>query len=531
MNKRKFLIGSIGFVFLFSMSHCVKDDVVLKDPQKVLRPWDVNAPLFSLNLRAESLINKVAPNSSIFVDNDGLINFQMDNEYDVPPTNIVDFETRNFSSIHQIKKDTVIYDTIPITINPLCDYDSIWINTGDLMASIGNFPSNKGTYTIRFPGIFLDNGKSFEFTGKLGSAATASQNLSLALMHCVKNSIGFSSYVAETTIKFNSSKTTQGQLQLGFKIDKFESKVDWGYFGRAEVFRVTKNLDMNLFKGLDFSEMVQLKEFKMILDAKNYYGIPFKLKFDTVQFINTTKNEQKTLDFYNSNYLLIDKPNYNTPVVPVHDSSMIDKDNSNIVDGINIGPNMVHFGISVIMNPTDPPQKNFLINNGADKLFFNARIIVPFWFKSTNFNRIDTIGFNISNMINNESTLDYLEYLKLYFDFENGLPFNISTQGYLARENGEIVDSLFSCNGNDCDNTGRRILMMSGSGSNPGIAKIDVVLDSTKVREMYKEKVTQIFLSTRATTGPVDNPDFVKLKEDNYLRMKFDFELKSSTTN
>ena len=60
------------------------------------------------------------------------------------------------------------------------------------------------------------------------------------------------------------------------------------------------------------------------------------------------------------------------------------------------------------------------------------------------------------------------------------------------------------------------------------LSKLDVKLAHDLVKKMHAEKVTQIFLNTMVSTGPIDNPDFVKLKTDNFIKFKFAFELKSS---
>jgi len=541
MKKKSLIIilSILSFVTIFN--NCKRDDIILNDPQNILRPWNIALPLFNAHIQATDLLSKLDSNSLIKVRDDGVIYIEMDTAYSVGIDEIIKFdkmEVENtydiFSSVKAQSFESTYIDTIPVAIIEDQDFDSILIRSAIAEIDL-NFPDGlTGTYSITIPEVILESGKVMEFAGAIGENGVQTIALDASTMRLIKNDLGTSSftlvskYIVDQPVGIPSST----QLSFKFRILDFIPGRMWGYFGTQNVLNLEETIDIDLFSDLNLVDVVELKEFNVVLDIKNYFGIPFIISFDSLVFNRTEPQDEVIVDMGENNEIIVSPGIYGTPVAPSSDSISINTENSNIIDAINLFPDKIFYKVSANINPQGPTEKNFLINNTKEKFFLNTKIQVPFWFRSDNYRRTDTIGFIIRDIVEKEENLDYVEHLTLFFDFENGFPFSLSSQAYLATEDDVVVDSLFkfeNATDESYDGAGRKIIWKASSGSTPGITDVEVVLDSETVKTMHKENVTKILLSTRLTTGSLEDPEFVKLTKDNYIKMDVAFELKSQT--
>jgi hypothetical protein len=198
-----------------------------------------------------------------------------------------------------------------------------------------------------------------------------------------------------------------------------------------------------------------------------------------------------------------------------------------------MGPDKVRYKVAGIMNVDGDPATdiNFLLNNGDNNFAAEMKVIIPFWFKTANYNRTDTVQFDVREKINDSTTIDYLDKMNLYFTFNNGMPFNIYSQGYFIDDNFNVIDSVFSEN--------LQIWKSPPVDAN-GIAqgqeetKVVITLDHDKVKKLYDNHATQILLNYNIKSGGLqqspDVPEFVKLYSHYVIDISMQFDIISSDT-
>ncbi len=538
MKKHKLNILIPALVTTLFFTGCIKDEIVVTDPQKIGRAWDIAAPIANINVGVDDLLDMIDSTSYIYIDNQGLINLQIDTTFNVGYDKIIGLDTNQVTRHYYLnnkkksaKAAFVFNDTIVLTSTRDQRLDSMLVSSCFLNTSVV-FPNNiNGTYKITFPDFTMPDGSPITIERPI-TTETRQLDISGAMFRMIMNINDFSSYRVVTTVNVDGNQQipNNSKIELRIQMVNLNPSEIWGYFGSMDVFELSQDMNIEMFKTMNLVDVIQLKELVINLGITNYFDIPFNVTFDSMLFKNTTKNQQVPLSFLGNNTIDISAGKYNNGnVTPGSDSIVINSQNSNLVDAINLFPDYIYYEIGARINPDGVVKQNYLRNNGTDKIYFDLGIRVPMWFKTSNYNRTDTIGFNLAKMLPDSSMVNYVDNITLYFDFENALPFNVSVQAYFAKQNGTIVDSLFSCqtNSTDCYN-GKKTLLTSGDATNPVKSKTDVVITGELAKKLVEQNVTQILVATQLSTGPIAAPDFVKLKQDNYIKIDFDVSMKSS---
>jgi hypothetical protein len=121
--------------------------------------------------------------------------------------------------------------------------------------------------------------------------------------------------------------------------------------------------------------------------------------------------------------------------------------------------------------------------------------------------------------------------MHLYFTFNNGVPFNIYTQGYFVDDNFNVIDSVFVNNQQIWKSPA---INADGAVQGQEETKVIITLDYEKVKKLYDRNSTQILLKSTVKSGGLQQsptvPEFVKLYSHYFIDISMQFDIISSDT-
>ncbi len=531
ITKSLFIITGL----VFALSSCVKDEVVIEAGFN--RPLNIAAPVFHAHFSAQDVIDRIGKNDYIFVDGDGLIVAQIaDTSFDVTYDEIIRINDINYLVTHPLSTGKSVNavqefrDTIGADLKEDQRLDSTRLQSGMLEVTVTPPGGFTGTWDLLFPDITLPGGDKLTVSGTLDAPSTTQTDIAGADIRFFQVAGGGSSFEMISTVNGSVSGTpAETGFTVTLKLTDAVPEYLFGYLGTDTIMKQEDNVDIVFFDNNEYLDIIEFKDIKMFMVSENSFGAPVAISLDTVLFRNTDTGEEQYLQIPDDNTITqsaaVFDPGTGT-AIPSKDSLLLNKDNSNLVDIVNITPDKLHYSIAEVVNyDGDTGESNFLINDGTASLKGRIKIQVPLWFKTDKYERTDTVDFDVRDIVDDSTSIDYLEELNLYFDFENGFPFSIFTQGYMTDDNLQVIDSLFS---------GEQQIWKSPpidaegvtQGSEP--TEVNIRLDHDKVKKLYDNRVTKILLRSRMNTGDAANPEFVKLYARYTIDIKMSFDLKSS---
>ena len=522
--------------FLTTMSSCIEDEIVLEDPGNFNRPLNLAAPVFKAHFMAKDIIERLGDNEYVYVDDEGVITAQVDTSFSTVYDDIVSIDEVTYDKnydINPLLKTSKVYfeyyDTIHTELEEDIRMDSSLISTELMQVRITPPAGFTGDWSLSFPGITDQDGNVLNFTGDLSQPKFIETTLNDVWIKFIKDSENISSFIMKLEVNANANEIPANtNLAVSIKMTDIVPRKLFGYFGHDTISVQEGDIDIDLFKDNDLLDAITFKDMRLLLVTNNGFGIQAGLSLDTVVFSKQSTGEELQLDINGNNTIVINQAEYDSELDTVYatkDSLMINKDNSNLVDAINMGPDKVHYSVSALVNPNEPEgTDNFIINDGKSNLSGEVKLQLPFWFKVESYERTDTIDFDIKEIIDS-SNVDYVDYIHLYFDLENGFPMTLYSQAYVTDANYNVIDSLFSEKQQvwksppvDAD----------GRAQGTTTTEVDVELDHDKINNLYDNNAKMILLETYISTGEEDDPVFIKLYQDYLLNIKMSFDVKSS---
>ncbi|MGD9991898.1 MAG: hypothetical protein AB7S69_01255 [Salinivirgaceae bacterium] len=519
---------------LWLVSGCFEDGVELTDPHKYDRPLNLAGPVGDINISTSTLLEQLDSTSFFFVDSEGLLHVQIDTSITASWEDVIsinDLTTSRTYDINPNKKAPVgpFYDTIVVNVLSLGEdnqrFDRMLIESGQLGVAV-TLPNNfEGSYTITIPEITNSAGDSLALPTRDFNDASPIESIDLANDSLVfKNADGKSfitivTYVDVTNVSGSPSET---EMRVDVTIQNFKPAYIEGYFGKMNVLERTSEQRFDFFSNFNFAEMVQFQEISMELNIDNYFGIPLALLIDSMVFENTESGQLEHITI-NGNSLAVDGAI--APDQPSTNQLLVDNSNSNLIDGINMGPDRVYMEFVGQTNPDgETAEPNFI--STTTQVSAGVLIDIPFWFKTSLYERTDTLSFKVTEIFEDSTQVDMVETIDLYLSFENGFPFNIQAQFIMINDNGYVIDSLFNQDGGVFIwESGQ--LDAQGKVSAPTNTTINISINNALAKKLYKYDSSQILIRSRISTGDKDNPEFVRLYDYYSIKGSLKFEIKS----
>ncbi|PKP08523.1 MAG: hypothetical protein CVU09_15140 [Bacteroidetes bacterium HGW-Bacteroidetes-4] len=521
-------------IFLLATS-CFEDGVELTDPHKYDRALNLAGPIGNINLSTVSLLKQLGSDSYIIVDDEGLLHVQVDTSITATWEDVIsinDLTTSRTYDINPNKKAPVgpFYDTIVVNVFSLGEdnqrFDRLLVETGQLGISV-ILPNNfEGSYTITIPEITNPAGESVVLPTRNFNDASPIDPIDIANDSIVFNNAdgkSFITIVTEVDVTNVTGSPANTQMQVDVNITGFKPAYVEGYFGKMNVLEQTREQRFDFFKDFNFADMVQFQEISLELNIENYFGIPLTLNIDSLVFENTQSGQIEHISI-DGNSIEVERAF--APDEPSTNQLLINNNNSNLIDGINLGPDRVFMAFIGQSNPAgETAQPNFINTNTQVR----AEILIdlPFWFKTSLYERTDTISFDVVGLFKDSAQVDMVEEINLDLTFDNGFPFNIQSQFIMVNDNGFEIDSLFNQDGGlfiwesgQMDSQGKVIA--------PTSTKIQLRIDKALTKKLYDNESSRIHIRSRISSGDKENPDFVRLYDYYTIKGSMKFEVKSS---
>jgi hypothetical protein len=519
---------------LLLATSCFEDGVELTDPHKYDRPLNLAGPIGNINLSTQSLLEQLGSDSYLIVDDEGLLHVQIDTSITATWEDVIsinDLTTSRTYDINPNKKAPVgpFYDTIVVNIFSQGEdnqrFDRMLVESGQLGIAV-NLPNNfEGSYTITIPEIQNLAGEPVVLPTRDFNDASPIQPIDIANDSVLfKNADGksFITIVTEVDVTNVSGSPASTEMQVDVTIQNFKPAFVEGYFGKMNVLEQTREQRFDFFKDFNFADMVQFQEISLELNIENYFGIPLALLIDSMVFENTQSGQLENITI-DGNSLEVDRAI--APDQPSSNLLLVNNTNSNLIDGINLGPDRVYMAFLGQTNPNgETAEPNFI--NTTTQVSANVLIDLPFWFKTSLYERTDTLSFDVAGLFEDSTQVDMVESIDLYLSFENGFPFNIQAQFIMTNDNGYEIDSLFNQDGGEFIWESGQLDAM-GIVTSPTKTDINISIDNALTKKLYKNNSTRILIRSRITTGDKNNPEFVRLYDYYSIKGSLKSEIKS----
>ncbi len=529
INMKIFKISSIlvAFLSVILFQRCVSDTINLDDvPDEANRNYVIDVPGMTIHGTAMDVFEELDVDSIIEVGENGLLWFFYDEEF------VQDWEA--ILSLNQIS-NSFYYDMLSYTGTSvsriaieesivLTDEDNVRIDTvmwkgGEFNFTFSTSSPAIDSVIITIPQLYI-NDEIFKDTivaAELND--TYSIDMTDTYMDFTKypgdvNSINL---IADVIFAEDAASYSSADLLISYEMINLGLQKATGYFGSRIISDDKKTVDFDAFDNNFLSTNIVLKDLLLEVKAENTFGIPMEISSGDIVFTNTDTNEDINVIIEDGNNIIdLDYYKDGSSVIPTK-TLEINSDNSNLEDLLNINefsPNKVGSQIQIIANPDDSDLNYFLTDTSNVKTTITMN--VPLWFKSSNYTRTDTIDFDYNEDIDDdedEPISEKIEQLTVNFKVENGLPFDIRLQVYLANKDYTIVDQLFSSD--------EELPFIESATSDeldrlaePTTSFFQAEIDNEKLQIWSDNDVKYAIIKIM---GATDDEDYVKLCEDNYI--------------
>lgn len=461
----RFFVITILFITFLGITSCIKDNF---DFDKWDKEVDYNGS-FALPLAWGDLsfseISGVFGDKSYIVENEqgfmSLVYRTIINSIDVHqimdltnqslsvtiPSAVIDFS--GFNVLGDAVSITRDYDMPFQMFNDDAMIDSIISKAGNLSMDITSTFNHTVDIVVTFPSIKKNgNPISFSFTyTPFGGTKRQTVDFSGYKIDLTKTSLGYNEIPIKLDITFfNSGGVTNGEISFNIDMSGIKYSRMHGYFGQNTLMFQKDSISVSLFKSdvIDI-ERYRFEDPKFSVYYKNSYGIPSQFYFTELLANSSIDRTQHDILSYGSRFPLGETNpvdiSYATRYGEVAlDSIKISKENSNIADIVNKRPNWIKFTAKAITNPGGIANRNNFIVEDS-KLEADIVIEFPLWGYIYNFKTQDTSKVDFPSTF---KKYDPLKRAMLRVEIDNGFPFEMYSQVYLADANYVILDSLLN---------------------------------------------------------------------------------------
>jgi len=199
----------------------------------------------------------------------------------------------------------------------------------------------------------------------------------------------------------------------------------------------TQVIDLKLNKFIAEGEFY-IADPKITISIKNYWDVPAHFKLKDFYFYEEPTSIGVAITGSVLNWHEVNRPS-SPGDFAMTDIIMDRMTTDNLDEFFAAMPHHVSFGAD-FQTITDPPTSYSVSPTSVDSV--NMKVEIPLDLRVTNLVMNDTIDFNLSDMIGNDTST--VKSLELSMVLDNGFPLDIASQIYFVDENYEVLDSLSS---------------------------------------------------------------------------------------
>ncbi|MGQ1889488.1 hypothetical protein ACT29H_03510 [Thermophagus sp. OGC60D27] len=522
------------FLFLascFLFVRCQGDDIHVETDNEDNRKLEIAAPLGEITYKVSDFLEEI-DNEYVFVDEDGLVNARFSQDIDIEWESLITLS--DFS-------ETWVYSPLSLSLSPGLKVaasgqfkekvrlnnrddirlDTIYMNGGHLQIQLEVPNGTSGDISVIIPEI-LNNGQALQYTFPVnGSSHSFTIDEDLAGMRTIPSQAQDSSYLSiVTTVNLDNAEL--GNVVLDFSLTDMHPGLTFGYFGQQEATKTEQDLSFEVFDDLEDVEKIKFYDLKIEMEVESGIGVPFDVRVQDIQFFKNEGNPCGTLLVGENNEtvvnLFMEPATYGNPIVNSITTLTLDRDTSgNMVDIVNCYPERVHFDVTSFSNPEgETALANFM---GPDNtLKGTLKIILPAWFKTDEYSRLDTINFDIHDILGeDEDDAREIDEVTIFFDFYSRIPVDITAGAWVIDDQGNKINDLL-----DVTNV---IIAgepdgQTGYVTEPELSTFSVSLSGDQIDEYLDRNAMEIVLESHFDTPENDTP------EKNYIRIYEDMDFR-----
>ncbi len=344
------------------------------------------------------------------------------------------------------------------TVNGSQLLDSIIIKSADLNVTVTSGLMHTGQLTVRLPYV-KKNGVVYSKTIPITDATgtfSASEFYTDLNGYTIDLSSGINQLPIECELTYNDSGSpvnAADQTVVGISLSNIFYEQMYGYFGQDSL-TYQDTIRLEIFNQA-YTGHANFVDPRINVYFNNSYGMPIEMSFSDFTTITPAANPStQTFPFTTSaslNPVTINSPTVVGQSAPT--DIFLDKTNSNVNDIINTTPEKILFGLTAKTNPNGSSAQNFITDQSQFDM--DMEIELPLWGNASYFSVEDTADLNFSELYNE---FDEIEYIKIRFNVDNGMPTDVKFQLFFADSNKVRIDSLFTILDEDYDFYGRDIV-------------------------------------------------------------------------
>lgn len=520
---------------------CAGDDIYEKDINTdANRVYEMHLIGGTVTVTARDLIDEYG-DGEFTVANDCTIMRSFDIPLSLEWDELVVLSSPSINQLVPITKGVASFDiTIPMKLTPSDDMrlDQVDLSQGMLNTFV-MVPSgiSSGTMTLSFPEIFNHKGQMLSYSLNISPSQRSLQisddlnGFTIKPEQLNANAPHTNRVKMVVSIK-NMASNLGGNLNVECSMIDLASDNISGYLGRRELSKTDNGFDFDFFEKYELEDKVQFADIQIMVKAHNPIGAPFKVEVDNIRFDKSGQNQWFLM---NNNETAKLKPTFDlaatkgpNPLIPdTVIADTIKRDNSNIEFIGTRQPNHLTCDIKGTSNPdvTGSTQniKNFIGTNRT--LEADLKVNFPFWFSTKAYTRTDTIDFDFQDLFD-EETVESFERMTFTLDFENGMPFDLTTIARVVDANDKFIANLMD----QTQMLKSPTINNDGTVSGTTTSKLTIEVTKDKIQKFWDKKAMKILLDLSAMTKDAPNT-MVKIQTNSTLKCKVTMNGKSQIPN
>jgi len=406
--------------------------------------------------------------------------------------------------------------------------DSVWVKEGALRITIDqNLLTDQRK--IRIFLSFSDQIRSVDGGEKASMELSFGENildLKDYLIDFTQGNLHFTyTFVLEDGVSVELGE--QSKLTISVELDeKITYRKVWGYFKYPGVH---EEIDIDLFKdlGLKNGELHLLfKDPKLYISATTNISVPTTFSIDSIRAKNNEKDTERYAIFKETG-----TPYFQVPLFKHAEDGKTEiafdiafnTSTVNLDEMLDIFPDAMDFKYVFEIGANGEGADDSFLWEGA-YIDVNMGVELPAWFKQgTYISLTDTIwDVNLGEVMENDFSLNKAI---IFFDLENGLPFDVDVDFSFLDENHELVvikNPKLAANLKKLKVNAAAVAPTTYVVKNPTTLKLEIELDNTMLDEIKQFK--HLVISYKVNVN--DSNSSVKVTTNNFLQVKMSFYIK-----
>lgn len=418
--------------------------------------------------------------------------------------------------------DTTVED---FAVNNSARIDSIILKSAQLSIAITSSQTLNGTVKVTFPTI-KKNGVAYTKTFTFGSGAQIFNDLDGYTVDLTTDNPSYNRLPIYYTINLNNSTasflTGETVFSAAVSLDSIKYKYVFGFLGQQTVNIPKDSVHIDIFDHA-FTGNLFFMDPKFKFEINNSFGLPLQFLFDTFKTYTVATNTYADFQFpiqytpLNVNYPSINELNQ-SKVTNITLDTLSFPDIRNLIEK---NPKYITFGVTGVLNPTDPGTNTNFITD-TSKFSVDLKVELPLWGHASYFVLQDTFNLDLSDVF---KSADEITWVNFRFNIDNGMPTEVGTQVYFTDSLYNIIDSVFTP-----DN-----MQIIESGILDGAGKVVQATHKTTDVKYTKDRIDNLknvkYVFVRGYIHTTDKASRLVRFYSNYdFRLKFGVQAEGKTT-